>query len=160
MKDTKGYSKVLSNVTFFDGICSRRVKISEEENTKGVDYYRPAKTSHKVVCLSTLEKITKEWTGGYPIIMKSSPIVTGDITLMTSIYKYRSQKAIGFISKEGGGITETGVTYFYCYLDNYSNFSISPIFNTHIIGRYLNACNAIYKNILWVSLAFIEINIG
>ena len=112
MKDTKGYSKVLSNVTFFDGICSRRVKISEEENTKGLDYYRPAKTSHKVVCLSTLEKITKEWTGGYPIIMKSSPIVTGDITLMTSIYKYRSQKAIGFISKEGGGITETGVTYF------------------------------------------------
>ena len=46
---------------------------------EGVDYCRPVKTSHKVFCLATLEKSTKEWSGGSHLVIRGTPRVTGDI---------------------------------------------------------------------------------
>ena len=54
MKATKGCDQLSSNDTFFDDIWFSGVKKIEEENTEGVDYCGPVKTSHKGFFLTTL----------------------------------------------------------------------------------------------------------
>ena len=49
---------------------------------EGVDYCGMAKTIHKGFCIYTLENLMKDWLGGSYIVMKSTPRVPGDITLM------------------------------------------------------------------------------
>ena len=75
--------------------------------------------------------------------MKITPIVLGDIPLMAIRYKWRFQKGLGFVAKEGGGINQPGVPYLHSYPENYSNFSMHPFLCPRVIGRYLSACNAI-----------------
>ena len=99
-KDTKGCVQLSSNDTFSDNIWFKGEKTAEEENTEVVDYCGPVKTSHKVFCLSTLEKPTNEWPVGYHIVMESDMRVPGDIPLMDIVYKYKYQKVLGFISME------------------------------------------------------------
>ena len=52
----------------------------------GVDYCGPAKTSHKGFCLVTLEELIKYCPRGSYFVMKSTPIVTGEIPLMAIGY--------------------------------------------------------------------------
>ena len=67
----------------------------------------------------------KDFPGGSYLVLKSTPIVPGDRTLMAIGYKYNSRKVLGFIDNEGDGIIEPGV--------------VCP----HLIGRYFNICNEI-----------------
>ena len=60
---------------------------AEEEMDEGVNYIRPAKTSHKGFCLSTLEKLMKIWPRGSYIVMKITTIVPGGRPLMSIVYK-------------------------------------------------------------------------
>ena len=53
---------------------------------EGVDYCGPVKTSHKVLCLATLEKLVKYWTGGSYLFMKSTSRYPGGIPLMAIVY--------------------------------------------------------------------------
>ena len=75
--------------------------------------------------------------------MKSDPIVPGDKPPMAIRYNYISQRVIGYIATEGGGITEPGVPYSYHYPDNYYNVSICPLLCPHNIGRYFSSCTAL-----------------
>ena len=43
----------------------------------GVDYCKSGKTSHKVFCLATLEKLMKDFPGGSYLVMNINPIFTG-----------------------------------------------------------------------------------
>ena len=84
--------------------------------------------------------------------MKNELKIPGDKPIMAIIYKYRSQKVPGFIDTEETIITETCVTYLYCYPKNDSNVSICPVLLPHIIFRYLIACNKIDNpNRMWHS---------
>ena len=53
----------------------------------GVDYYGPAKTSHKGFCLATLANLMKYWPGESYLVMKSNPRVPGVRSLLTIVYK-------------------------------------------------------------------------
>ena len=143
MKNIKGCGQLSSNDNLFDDIWLNRVKIAEEENAQVVDYCGPLKTSHKVLCLDNLEKLTKECPGGSHIVMNISPRVPGYIPLMDILYKYIYQKFLGFIAAEGGVSTVPGVPYLSCCFYNYLNVSICPIFCPCVIGRYFSACNEI-----------------
>ena len=70
------------------------MKPEKEVNTEGVDFCGPTKTSNKGFLMATFEKITKEWLGGYHIIMKNTPRFSCDRTLMAIGYKYIYQKVI------------------------------------------------------------------
>ena len=63
------------------------VKKFEEARYKGIYYYGPVKTFHKEFFLDTLEKPTKEWTGGYHIVINIKPKVPIDRPLTTIGYK-------------------------------------------------------------------------
>ena len=53
---------------------------------------------------------------------------------------------LGFIVTEGAGSTEPGYPYLSHFPDIYSNFSVRTVFRPHLLGRYFNACNAIYNH--------------
>ena len=62
----------------------------------------------------------KQYPVGSRLEMNISSRVPGDKPIMAIIYKYRSQKVLGFIDEEGSGITKLDVTYFYCYPEIYN----------------------------------------
>ena len=43
-------------------------------------------------------------------------------------YKYNYMKALVFIDKKGGGITDIYGLYFACFINDYYNVSILPFF--------------------------------
>ena len=63
------------------------MQTADEAMADGVDYYGPAKTSHKVFFLFTLEKLMKIWPRGSYIVMKITTIVPGGKPLMSIVYK-------------------------------------------------------------------------
>ena len=122
------------------------METAEEAITEGLNYCETANKSNKVFFLATFEKFMKEWTGGYRIVIKSTPIITGYIPLMSIGYKYNYRKVLGIITTEGYGSTETGDPYLYHFSESYSNVSILPVFKPLVIGRGLNSCNEIFHH--------------
>ena len=66
-------------------------------------------------------KLIKYWPGGYHLVMKSTPRVTGDRPRMD-------------IYTEGSGNTVPGVPYLSCYPDDYPNISIRSVLCPHLLG--------------------------
>ena len=99
--------------------------------------------SHKDFCLATLENLMKYCPDGSYLVLKSTPMVPGDIPLMDIKYKYNYRKILVFISTEGSGSTEPGDTYLSNLTDIYSNVSICPVVCNHLLEMYFNACNEI-----------------
>ena len=85
----------------------------------------------------------KDWPGGSYLVMRITPRFTGGRPLLAIGYKYNSRKVLGFISTEGSGSTEPGDPYLSRLPDIYSNISAHPVVFPHLLGWYLNACNAI-----------------
>ena len=84
--DNKGCGQLTSNYTYFADSWFRSVKTSEDMAAAGVNYCGPAKTSHKGFCLTTFEKLTKNWTGGSYLVMKSTPIFPSELPLLAIGY--------------------------------------------------------------------------
>ena len=49
------------------------------------DCYGPVKMIHKVIFLATLEKLMKDWLGGWYHVLKSTPIVLGGKPIMAIV---------------------------------------------------------------------------
>ena len=109
----------------------------------GVDYCGTVKTSHKGLCLATLENLMKVLPGGSYLVLKSTPRFPGERPLLAIGHKYNSRKVLGFIATEGAGSTEPGDTYLYRFPVIYSNVSVCPVVCPHLLGRYCNAFNAL-----------------
>ena len=75
---TKGCGQLTSNATYFADSWFSSVKTAEEMAASGVNYCGPVKTSHKGFCLSTLEKLMKDWPGGSYLVLKSTPRFPGE----------------------------------------------------------------------------------
>ena len=149
---TKGCGQLTSEDTYFADSWFSSVKTSGEMAAAGVDYCGPVKTSHKGFCLATLEKLIKYWPGGSYLVLKSTPRFPSERPLLAIGYKYNSRKVLGFIDTEGAGSSEPGYPCLSCFPDIYSNVSVRPIVCPHLLGRYFNACNAIYyHNRIWRS---------
>ena len=78
------------------------MKTAEETISERAYYIRPAKTIHKVFLLAKFENFIKEWAGGYYLVMKSTPIVPGDIPFVSIIYKYNDCTVLVSIATWGG----------------------------------------------------------
>ena len=75
--------------------------------------------------------------------MKITPRVSGEILHMAIGYNYNSRNFLGCISTEGYVITYQDDTYLYNFPENDSNFSILPVVQPIMLGRYLKVCNEI-----------------
>ena len=140
---TKGCGQLASNDTYFSDSWFCGVKTSEEAMNEGVYYCGPEKTIHKFFCIYTLEKLMKEWQGGYYLVIKSNPRVSSDRPSMAIRYRYNYRKVLVFITNEGDGSTEPTDPYLSCYPENYSIVSDYPIFCPYLIGSYFNDFNTI-----------------
>ena len=78
--------------------------------------------------------------------MKSTPRFPGEQPLLAIGYKYSSMNPLWFIATEGGGSNDPGDPYLSRFPDIYSNVSVFPVVLPHLLGSYLNACNAIYNH--------------
>ena len=63
------------------------MKTAEEDNSEGVYSCGTVKTSHKVFFTGYVGKTDGRVVGGSHLVMKITPIVPGDITLMAIGYK-------------------------------------------------------------------------
>ena len=81
----KGCGQLFSNEIYFSDIRLSRVKTSKEYIYEGVDYCRPVKTIHKGFFIATFEKLMKEWTRGYYLVMNITPGFTVDRPLITDL---------------------------------------------------------------------------
>ena len=118
----------------------------------GFDYCGPVKTVHKVFCIATLEKLMKDWPGGSYLVININPRVPGGRPLLYIGYRYNSRKVLGFITNEGGGITEPDDPYLSRSHDLRYNVSVCPVVCPHFLGRYFNAYNSIDDhNRMWES---------
>ena len=75
--------------------------------------------------------------------MKSTPIFSDEIPQLPIGQKYNYRRVLEFISTEGAGSTEPGDPYLSSFPNTYSNVSVCPVILPNLLGRYLNACNAI-----------------
>ena len=121
---TKSYVQLLSNGALFYYGQFSVVKIVEEYSAEGVYYCGLIEKNHKGFFLYTLVKLTKLWPVWSYFVMKSTPIVIGDIPLMAIGYKYISWKVPRFIDTQGSGSTYPVYPYLLNFPDNYSNVHI------------------------------------
>ena len=85
----------------------------------------------------------KDLTVGSDLVTKSTPRVPGGIPLIAIVCKYNFRKVLCFIDTKGAGSTEPGDPYLSCFTEIYYNVIVCPVVRTHLIGRYLYACNLI-----------------
>ena len=83
---TEGCGQLTLNETYFHDSWSSSVKTAEEKIATGVNYCIQVKTSHKVFCLATSEKLMKYYPGGTYLVMKINPRLPVGRTLMTIVY--------------------------------------------------------------------------
>ena len=126
--DTKGCVQLTSNETYFADIWFISVETDKEEMTAGVDYCGPAKMIHKGFCLSTLEKLIKDFPGGSYLVMKITTRANIVRPLLAIGYKYNYRNVLGFIATEGDGSTEPGGTYLSHFHDIILIFLFTQLF--------------------------------
>ena len=63
--DTKGCGQLTSRYTYFSDIYFSGVETAEGGIAEILYYCRLVKTSHNSFCMSTLEKLMKDWPGGW-----------------------------------------------------------------------------------------------
>ena len=93
----------------------------------GDEFIGIVKTNTKGFCKETIEKLTKDWTGGSYLVFRSKPMVPGDRPLIAIGYKYNARKVLYFIVTENARSTNTGITYLSKYPDQFNNVAICPV---------------------------------
>ena len=86
-----------------------------------------AKTNTKGLCKETIEKLTKDWPGGYHLMLRSKPMVPRDRPLIDIGYNYNAQKVISLIVTDNTGKTKTSIPYLSKYPDQFTNVAIHPL---------------------------------
>ena len=67
----------------------------------------------KGFCKENIENMKNNYPGGSYLVLKSKPMVPGDMLLFVIGYKYNSQKVLYFVVTDNTGITKAGITYLY-----------------------------------------------
>ena len=93
------------------------------------------KTNTKVFCKETIEKLTKDWPGGSYLVLRSKPMVPGDMLIISIGYNYNAQKVIYFIVTDNSGSTKTGIPYLSKYYDQFTNVAIRPVTRPLIMSK-------------------------
>ena len=126
---TEGCGQMTSNDTYFSDSWFSILKMAEEMAAAGVGYCGPAKTIHKGFCSATLEKFMRDWTGGSYLVMKSTPIFTGERPLLDIGCKYNYRKVLGFIATEGLEVLKQVIPVYLVSLTFIIMFLFALLFN-------------------------------
>ena len=124
MKSIKGCVQLSSKYTFFADILFSVINTVWEASAEVLYYYGPAKTSHKVFWLATLENLIKECLEGSYFVINIAPIVTVDTTLMNIDYKYNYWKFLGYIFLRGLEVLIQVILIYIFPTNTYYNVSI------------------------------------
>ena len=131
MEATKGvcqkYRKGATNDCFlFDSWFSSK-KAEESYMGVGFELIVMVKKNTKGFCKETIENLTKDWYGGYYLVLRSKPMVTRGRPLISIGYKYNAWKGICFIVTYTVGITQTGPPYLSKHPIQFTNVAICPV---------------------------------
>ena len=77
--------------------------------------------------MEKIENLTKDWPGGYYLVLISKPMVPGYRPLIAIGYKYNARKVLYFIVTENSGSTKTDIQYLSKYPDQFTNVTICPV---------------------------------
>ena len=69
------------------------------------------KTNIKGFCKDTIEKLTKDWPGGYYLVLRRKTMVPRDRPLIAIGYKYNARKVLSFIVTENAWSTQADLLY-------------------------------------------------
>ena len=101
----------------------------------GAELIGMMKTNTKGLCKETIGKLTKDWPGGYYLVLRSKPIVPRDRPLIYIGYKYNAQKVLSFIVRDTEGITKTDIPYLSKYTDQFNNVAIFPVARPLVMSK-------------------------
>ena len=93
------------------------------------------KTNTQVFYKETIEKLTKDWPGGSYPVLRSKPMVPGDMPLVAIGYKYNAQKVISFIVTDNSGSIKTGIPYLSKYPDQFTNVAICLVARPFVMSK-------------------------
>ena len=85
------------------------------------------KTNIKVFCKETISKLTRDWTGGYHLVLSINHMVPRGRLIIAIGYKYNVHKLLSLIITDNTGITQLGLPYLSKYPEQFINFSIRPV---------------------------------
>ena len=85
------------------------------------------KKDTKGFCKGAIEKLTKDWPGGYYLVLRSKPFVPGVRPLIAVFYKYNVRKVIYFIVTEKAWRIQAGLPCLSKYPNQFYNVAIRPV---------------------------------
>ena len=91
----------------------------------------------------TIENFTKDWPGGYHLMWRGKPMVSGGRPLIDIVNKYNMSNVIYFVVTDNAGSTHTGITYLYKYLDQFTNIAIHPIDCPLVMHKFFGSVNEV-----------------
>ena len=92
-------------------------KLAESVMEVGTDLVGMVKTNTKGNCKETVEKLSKYWSGGYYLVLKSRHMVPGGRPLISFGYRHNTQKVLFFIVTQNTGSANSGLPYLSKYSD-------------------------------------------
>ena len=116
-------------------------KAAEAAIELGAELIGMVKTNTKGFYKETIEKLTKDWTGGSYLVLRSKPMVPGGRPLIAIGYKYNARKVLSFIVTYNAGRTKTGIPYLSKYPDQFTNVVIHPVACPLVISKNISAVN-------------------
>ena len=112
-------------------------KTAEAAIYDGADLIGMVKINTKGFCKETIEKLTKDRIGDSYLMLRSKPIFSGVMSLISIDYKYNARKFLSFIVTDNAGITQLGIPYLSKYPKFFTNVAIHPVARTLVMSKFL-----------------------
>ena len=107
----------------------------------GVELIGIVKTNTKGFLNETIENLTKDFTGGYYLVLRSNPMVPRGMILIAIEYKYNTHNIHYFMVTDNSGITQAGLPYISKYPDQFYNVAILPVSHPLVIPKFIGVGN-------------------
>ena len=109
----------------------------------GADIMGVIKTHTKGFCKDIIQNITKDWLGGYYLVLSIKPMVPRFRTPISIGYKYNVRKFLPFIVTQDSGSTNSGLPYLYKYPEQFYHVSIFPVAHTLVVYKFFGSVNEV-----------------
>ena len=105
------------------------------------------KTNKKGSRKDNIENLTKDWLGGFYIVLKIKSMVTVDRPLIDVGYNYNAWKFFSFIYKEDKVTPKAVIHYLSKYQDTFDNVAIIPFDYPIVMSKLFGSINEVdYHN--------------
>ena len=101
-------------------------KSAEAAMEVGAESIFMVNTNTKVFCKETIDNLTKDWSGGYYVVLSSKPMVPGGRPRIAIRYEYNTRKVLYYIVTDNLGIPQKVIPYLSKYPDQLTTVSIRP----------------------------------